>query len=170
MGIKKTMSASTYKNGPASFKKYSGIYLGMEHPVDSFKYPSKDSSPISAPSKVELQSPYTTLESPRDKALFLTFASSGLRHSEMPSLELQDLDLENPLLIPRKPSNQSKHVWVSFYDEKAKRDLEKCLSDREGQEPRLFPTSGDMVSAYSRGRSNLWSEGSPANLERLVLC
>ena len=50
MEIKKTMSASTYKNRLASFKRYFGDYLGMEHLVDNFKYPSKSFSPISVPS------------------------------------------------------------------------------------------------------------------------
>ena len=145
MEIKKTMSASTYKNQLASLKKYFGDYLGMEHLVDSFKYPSRTFNPISVPSKEQLQAFYQTLESPRDKALFLLFASSGLRHSEMLSLEFQDIDSESRMLKPRKNPNQSKHVWVSFYNAEAERDIREYLKNRKDQDPKLFPISKRQV-------------------------
>ena len=145
MEIKKTKSASTYKNQLASLKKYFGDYLGMEHLVDSFKYPSKGFNPISVPSKAELQAFYQALERPRDKALFLMFASSGLRHSEMLSLEFQDIDFESRTLKPRKNPNQSKHVWVSFYNVEAERDLREYLKNYKDQASKLFPISKRQV-------------------------
>jgi integrase/recombinase XerD len=142
MKVKEKMSASAYKNELASLKKFFGDYLGMPHLVDSFKYPRQGFRPISVPSKTELKAFYKTLESLRDKAAFLMFASSGLRHSEMLSLDrFQDIDLENRMLMPRKEPNKSKHCWLSFYNAEAESDLRKYLRNRKDKEPRLFPIS-----------------------------
>jgi len=144
--VKRTVSASTYKNRLASLKKYFGNYLGMEHLVDSFKYPSKSFRPILVPSKAKLQAFYEALERPRDRALFLMFASSGLRHSEMLSLDrFQDIDFESGMLKPRKEPNQSKHCWFSFYNAEAERDLNEYLKNRSDQDPKLFPISKRQV-------------------------
>jgi len=94
MEIKKTMSASTYKNQLASLKKYFGDYLGMCHLVDSFKYLSKSFSPISVPSKSELQASYEAVESPRDRALsnFRKLRLAAFRNalSRIPTFRVRD--------------------------------------------------------------------------------
>jgi len=152
MMVKEKMSASAYKNELASLKKFFGNYLGMPQLVSSFKYPRQGFKPISVPSKAELQVFYEALERPRDKALFLMFASSGLRHSEMLSLDrFQDLDLENRMLKPRKTENQSKHCWLSFYNAETERDLKEYLRNHKDQAPRLFPISKRHVLRIFKG-------------------
>jgi len=43
------------------------------------------------------------------------------------------------MIIPKKEGNESKHVWVSFYNEEADRELKKYLAVRNEDGPRLFP-------------------------------
>jgi integrase len=146
MKVKEKVSASAYKNELASLKKFFGDYLGMHHLVDSFKYPRQNFKPISAPSKPQLQAFYKALETPRARALFLIYATSGLRKSEILNLNrFEDMNFENRMLAPNKDGNASKHVWVSFYNEEAEKELKAYLSTRKDSDPRLFPTSSRHV-------------------------
>jgi len=82
------------------------------------------------------------LKGPRDPALFLVFASSGLRHSEVLSLDrFENVNFEKRMLTPNKENNESKHTWVSFYNDEAEKALNGYLSSRKDLDPRLFPIS-----------------------------
>lgn len=57
---------------------------------------------------------YEVLGTPRNKAIFLMYASSGLRATELVQLTMADIDEEERMLIPDKES-ESKQTWVLFY-------------------------------------------------------
>jgi len=142
MSIKESMAPSTYKNILASLKRFYRDFLGMQELVETFKFPQLNFKPIKVPSKAELQAFYKALKTPRARALFLAYATSGLRKSEILNLNRsREIDFENRMLTPNKEGNQSKHVWVSFYNEEAERELKAYLSTRKDSDPRLFPTS-----------------------------
>jgi site-specific recombinase XerC len=84
----------------------------------------KSFKPKKVPKKVELQTFYKALDTSRARALFLLYASSGLRKSEILNLDrFRDIDYENRMLIPKKKGNQSKNVWLSFYNFEAEKQL-----------------------------------------------
>lgn len=65
-----------------------------------------------------------------------------MRKSEILNLNrFREIDLQNRMLTPNKEGNQSKHVWVSFFNEEAERELKAYLASRKDSDPRLFPTS-----------------------------
>jgi len=145
MKIKESMDSSTYKNELASLKRFYGDFLGMEYLVKTFKYPKLGIKPIIVPSKHDLQIFYQNLKTARDRALFLTYATTGLRANELLSLEMRDIDLEKRMVKPRKAENESKHAWLSFYNEEAERDLKEYLKQRDPSKLRLFPISKRQV-------------------------
>jgi integrase/recombinase XerD len=154
MTIKENMAHSTYKNNLASLKRYYRDFLGMQGLVESFKFPEIAFKPIKVPSKAELQSFFKALQSSRARALFLIYATSGLRKSEVLSLKtFRDIDFQNRMLTPLKDGNQSKHVWVSFYNEEAEKEVKKYLTSRKDSDPRLFPTSArHVLRIFKRAR------------------
>ena len=112
----------------------------MKELVESFRFPHRTFKPKLIPSQEELKKFYNALKSQRDKALFLFYASSGLRNNEVLSLNrFTDIDFEKRRIIPKKEGNESKHVWVSFYNEEAEQELKKYLASRKDEDPRLFP-------------------------------
>ncbi len=142
MSIKESMAPSTYKNILASLKRFYRDFLGIQNLVNTFKFPELNFKPIKVPNKAELQAFYKALETPRARALFLIYATSGLRKSEILNLNrFKDIDFRNRMLVPNKKSNQSKHVSVSFYNQEAERQLKAYLASRKDSNPRLFPTS-----------------------------
>jgi hypothetical protein len=77
--IKENMASYTYKNHLSALKRYYRDFLGMKYLVSSFKYPPKSFKPKKVPKKAELQTFYKALNTSRVRALFLLYATSGLR-------------------------------------------------------------------------------------------
>lgn len=118
----------------------------MPQVVDSFKFPKRTYTPKTVPSKEDLRRFFDALETDRDRLLFLLFASSGLRRSEILSLRIEDLDLESRSIAPRTHKNQStKNSWVSLYNQETERYLRNYLETvPNDSNNRLFPF-GEVV-------------------------
>jgi integrase len=140
--IKTSMAPSTYKNILASLKRFFRDFLGMKDLVESFRFPEQGFKPIEVPTKEDLAIFYQALQGLRDRTLFLVFASSGLRHTEVLSLDrFENVNFEKRMLTPNKEDNESKHTWVSFYNGEAEEALNEYLSSRKDSDSRLFPIS-----------------------------
>ncbi|MBT8172315.1 hypothetical protein KJN74_05545 [Candidatus Bathyarchaeota archaeon] len=86
LSVKQSYAPTTYKNILSSLKRYYRDYLEIKELFDSFKFPQIAFKPISVPTKREPQDFYFALETPRSRTLFLFYASSGLRKSEVLNL------------------------------------------------------------------------------------
>jgi len=140
--VKSSMAPSTYKNILASMKRFYRDFLGMKGLVESFKFPEINFKPIKVPSRADLQAFYKALETVRGRAMFLVYATSGLRKSEVLNLNrFRDIDYQKRMLTPIKRGNHSKHTWVSFYNQEAEIELKAYLKTRRDSDPRLFATS-----------------------------
>jgi integrase len=149
--VKISMASSTYKNILASLKRFYRDFLDMKDLVESFKFPEQGFKPIKVPTKKALAIFYQALKAPRDRALFLVFASSGLRHSEVLSIDrFENVNFEKRILTPNKENNESKHTWVSFYNGEAEKALHEYLSSRKDSDSRLFPISKRHVLRISK--------------------
>ena len=145
-GLKDRVDSSTYKNYLASMKRFYRDFLERKGLVDSFQFPTIEIKPKIIPKKKVLRQVYRELKTQRNRALFLMFASSGLRHGEVLGLNrYADVDYEKRMLKPKKEGNQSKHVWVSFYNTECERELNGYLNRREDDDKRLFPISRKQV-------------------------
>ena len=114
-------------------------FYGRPNLVESFRFPRVPFRPISIPSRNEIIEAYQRLDNLRDRALFLMFASTGLRSSKILSLQLKDIDLSKRMVSSSLDSSSTKRRWVSFWNKEADIVLRQYLSSRKDEEPRVFP-------------------------------
>ena len=83
------------------------------------------------------------MKEPMAKALFLFYATTGLRSKEVLSLKIGDIDFEKRMIVPKKTTSRTKRMWVTFYNEEAERALREYLGSFRGlnKEERLFPVT-----------------------------
>jgi len=136
--IKQEYEPYTYKNWLSSLKRFFRDYLNRKDVVESFRFPEIPFEAKNVPSREDLRTFYEALESDRDKALFLLYASSGLRASELLNLEMVNIDFEQRMLKPSNAPNKTKHAWMTFYNDEAEKALKKYLASRNDRSPRLF--------------------------------
>ncbi|MBC7126843.1 MAG: tyrosine-type recombinase/integrase [Candidatus Methanosuratus sp.] len=134
----KFKNKNTYRNHLSTLRVYFREVLKREDLVSQFKFPSVSIMPKIIPSKEELRRFYEAIFSTKEKALFLMFASSGLRRSELLDIKMDEVDFERRALKPRA-EGETKGVWVSFYNQEAEEVLREYLKQRKGSSSRLFP-------------------------------
>ncbi len=137
----KDRSPNTYANVLKSLRVFFRDFLGRPDLVKSFRFPHREPNFKVVPSKSELQQFYEALKSVRDKALFLVYASTGLRASEVLRLKLNDVDFQNRMVKPENSSSRTKRTWVSFFNCEADEILRQYLANRDNDDERLFPIS-----------------------------
>ena len=141
---------STYANALKALKAYCRCQ-GHQEWMQSFRFPRAPFQPKTIPSREELCEFYDHLESARDRALFLFFASSGLRRSEALGLHREEVDLVTHVVKPRQHSGRTKRVFLTFIKDEAALALKKYLGSRKDDNPKLFP----MATISERG---LWRQ------------
>ena len=147
----KHKDASTYTNHLACLKRFYRDYLEMPDLVKSFRFPRKSFKPRIIPNKTQVQQFYHCLEKGLQEAIFLTFATSGLRKSELLGLEIADVDLTKNMIVPRRSNNSSKNVWVTFFNQEAEDKIRELLEHVNSN--KLFNISG-------KGFKKMWIRAS----------
>jgi len=132
---------SIYKNILSALKRFFRDYMGKNSLVEGFKFPKHKVNPIMVPSKKDMQRFYSHLKRPRDRALFLMYATTGLRRNELLNIRLSEIDFEKRMIIPNKGCNNTKNTWITFFNEEAEKALKEYLETRTDLTPesRLFP-------------------------------
>jgi len=143
--------------------------------VDDYEFPDIPEEPILIPSKEELQEFFHALPeckrsrtnevttTPKYKAIFLLFASSGLRFGEVISLRRCDIDTKKRMIIPNShETGTTKRSWVSFYN----RETAEYLSwlDELAPEDRVFPAQNSVYRAFKYARRITDTYITPQNL------
>lgn len=131
-------SQETYKNCLSALKVYFRDFMGLGWLVQSFRFPQKQLSIPNVPTREEVQKFYSALEDTREKAMFMLYATTGLRRNELLYLKKEDVDFPKRMIIPRK-SSRTKNTWVTFYNEEAEAVLREYLETRKDGNPKLFP-------------------------------
>ncbi len=108
--------------------------------IESFKFPHIPRKNYTVPSKEKLKKFYDEILTQKYRAMFLIFATPGLRTSEVLNLEMDNLDLEKRMIIPNHDS-RTKQSYVSFYNAEAERELKKYLPRRDGNDETVFQVS-----------------------------
>jgi integrase len=131
---------SSYGNDLKALKRFFRGFLQQPHVVESFRFPRTPFKPKTISSKKKLRGFFDELPTVKDKALFLLYATSGLRRMEILSLILDDVDLDKRMFIPKNhDGNSTKNSWVSFYNHEAQQELNQYLSARKQHNHKLFP-------------------------------
>jgi len=133
-------SAATYKNALMSLKVFFRDYLEKPELVSSFRFPHQVFKPKQIVSKEQVKQFYLCLESPKEKGLFMLYATTGLRREEILSLTPEDIDYERRRITPSNHLGETKKSWVSFYNQEAEKMLKEYLASKKAsRSKRLFP-------------------------------
>jgi integrase/recombinase XerD len=140
------LSAATYKNALMALKVFFRDFLEMPEVVASFKFPHQVFKPKQIVSKEQVKQFYECLETPKEKALFMLYATTGLRRDEILSLKPEDIDLQKRMITPNNHNGETKKSWVSFYNEETEQALKEYLdSKKHSRSERLFPMQRQEV-------------------------
>ena len=139
----------TYINTLKSLKIFFRDFLKRPQVIESFRFPKQVFKPKIIPSKEDLCRFYTAIDSVKEKALFLLYASSGLRRMEVLDSKKSDVDLEKRIIKPNAHSGETKKAWISFFNMETTKVLKQYLESRRDDNPKLFP----MANAQ---KHNLW--------------
>ena len=134
------VSSAQYKNILMALKLFFRDFLKKPEAVASFKFPHQVFKPKHIVSNEQVRKFYQALETPKEKALFLLYATSGLRREEILTLRPEDVDFEKRMITPKNHSGETKKSWVSFYNEEAELALNEYLATKNrSRSKRLFP-------------------------------
>lgn len=112
--------------GEKGLKVFFRDFLKRSDLVDSFRFPTAEPQPRFLPTKKQLSEFFAELND-YERPIFLLYASSGLRRSEVLDLRIDQLDLENRAIIPFHATTQKKS-WISFYNDEAEQELRPYLN------------------------------------------
>jgi integrase len=133
-------SAAYYKNALMAIKVFFRDYMEKPELTASFRFPHQPYKPKHIVSREELRRFYSAIETPKEKALFLLYATTGLRRQEILSLKPEDIDFEKRMITPNNHHGETKKSWVSFYNEEAAAALKEYLAQKKpSRSERLFP-------------------------------
>jgi integrase len=145
-----------YKTVLAALKRFFRDFLGRPEIVDGLRFPKYPFEPKKVSSKEELQEFYKLLENDRERALFLMFATTGLRKSEVLNLKIEEVDMENRMVMPKAHRGRTKRAWISFFNKECEEVLKRYLSTRKDKNPKLFPISRvTLWKIFRRGRKKI---------------
>jgi integrase/recombinase XerD len=141
-----TVSSAQYKNILMALKVFLRDFMKMPEVVASFKFPHQVFKPKQILSKEQLRQFYQSLETPKEKALFMLYATTGLRRDEILSLRPEDIDFNKRMITPDNHKGETKKSWVSFYNEEAEIALKEYLATKKpSRSQRLFPMQRNEV-------------------------
>ena len=155
--LREVRSNYMYAQYLKSLRSFYRDFLGMPWVVEGFRYPPQTVKIRSLPSRKELQAFYHALSRIKDRALFLMYATSGLRRSEVLNLRKSDIDWSMRMIAPNHVS-RTKRSYVSFFNDECERDLREYLESRKDDSDKLFRYSTaetDKLWAEARKKTGL---------------
>ena len=135
--LKQINGESKYRNTLAAFKRFFRDFLEKPEIISTFKFPATQFKPKLVPCKDDLQKFFSCLNSELGEALFLFYASTGLRKNEVLSLTKKEIDFTKRMVVPKCHQGFTKSSYLSFYNEEA----ESTISKIKLNSGRLFPIS-----------------------------
>ena len=133
-------SPSYYKNVLMALKVFFRDFMGLPHIVESFKFPNQPFKPKHIVSKEQIKQFYECLETSKERALFLLYATTGLRRDEILSLRFENIDFSKRMITPNNHTGETKKSWASFFNDEAEQALKDYLATKKpSKSQRLFP-------------------------------
>ncbi|MEM3406258.1 MAG: integrase [Nitrososphaerota archaeon] len=122
--------AGSYANILKTLRLFYREYLNRPEVIEGFKFPAKSINVnVNIPNKEQLKEFYESLDKPVARALFLLYATSGLRKREVLNLRIGDIDFEKRMIIPNNNGNRTKRTWITFYNDEAAKAFKEYLGD-----------------------------------------
>ncbi len=164
-------SAAYYKNALMALKVFFRDYMEKPELVESFRFPNQVYKPKYIVSKEDLRRFYKAIETPKEKALFLLYATSGLRRQEILSLTSDYIDFEKRMITPNNQSGETKKSWCSFYNEEAEEALNEYLATKKhSRSKRIFPMQRhEVMELWKTAKEKTGLNYNSAEVETVVL-
>jgi integrase/recombinase XerD len=164
----KGVSSAQYKNILMALKVFFRDFLKMPEVIASFKFPHQVFKPKQIVSKEQLQRFYQSLETSKERALFMLYATTGLRRDEILSLKPEDIDFGKRMITPNNHEGETKKSWVSFYNKEAETVLKEYLATKKhSRSQRLFPMQRDeVVELWKTARDKTGIDITPQKLRQ----
>ncbi|MBI2937060.1 MAG: tyrosine-type recombinase/integrase [Thaumarchaeota archaeon] len=144
------MSDSSFSNAVKAMRRFYRDFLDRPDLVRTFKLPACMVQPKILPSRRDLQEAYASLDNARDKALFLLYATTGLRKEEIRCLKMSELNRENRMIVTGYHRGSTKRAWITFYNSEAEEALNEYLRGREEGDERVFTVAITTISRMFR--------------------
>jgi integrase/recombinase XerD len=164
----KGISSAQYKNVLMALKVFFRDFLKAPEVVSSFKFPHQVFKPKQILCKEQLKQFYESLDTPKEKALFMLYATTGLRRDEILSLNPEDIDFSKRMITPDNHEGETKKSWVSFYNEEAEQSLREYLSTKKhSRSQRIFPMQRqEVVELWKTAREKTGIKITPQKLRQ----
>jgi integrase len=161
-------SAAFYKNALMARKVFFRDYMEKPELVESFRFPHQVYKPKHIVSKEDLRRFCKAIKTPKEKALFLLYATSGLRRQEILSLTSNDIDFEKRMITPNNHLGDTKKSWCSFYNEEAEHALKEYLpTKKQLRSKRIFPMQRhEVVDLWKSAREKTGLNITPQKLRQ----
>jgi integrase len=128
----------TYNNIVDALRAFIKRYLQKPELMNGFKHSHVPSNyERELPTKDQLQRGFAALDSDKERAIFLFFASTGLRRGEVWNLVKDDVDLETRC-VKAKHDTRTKRAGVTFYNRECETYLKRYLASRMDDSMKLF--------------------------------
>ena len=138
--MKEKYALNSYCNFLKALSKLFKDYLGKPE-LSNFKYPSIPFKPKMLNfEKADLGKFYNAIENTEVQMLFLGYCVTGLRRDDLLYLEKSELNTEKRMIIKNNGS-QTKHRWISFYNEELANLLHPYLEAKNNNNDRVFSLS-----------------------------
>jgi len=133
-----------------ALKRFFWDFLKRPEVVESFKFVKVINGMVEVPTTEELRRFFAALETDCDRALFLFYATTGLRRSEALSLRKEDIDpVTRKVTASQAHENYStKNAGITFYNGEAADYLNRYLAQRADRDERLFPVNEDFLRKH----------------------
>jgi integrase len=170
LALFKDLSASTRAHVIKCLRRFFRDFLGRPDLIASFKLPRSELKPKVIPTREQVQQFYGTLKRPVEKAIFLLFATSGLRKHEVRNLTLNDVDIEKRMIIPKGNESRTKRTWVTLFNAECEQALREYLQrSKLTPESRLF-TEKAIRKTFKRGFARTGIHITPQILREWFCC
>jgi intergrase/recombinase len=132
-------SPKTYNNQLDGLRALICRFLKMPWLMDGFKKAHVNNNfEKELPSKAQIQKGFEALTDDRERAIYLFYVSTGLRHSEGLGLNrFEDIDYKIRA-VKSKHDTRTKKAGVTFYNEECEHWLKRYLGARKDKSERLF--------------------------------
>jgi len=130
----------TYNNIIDGLRAFIKRYLQKPELMKGFKHthvPSNYENHL--PTKEQLKIGFEALETDKERAIYLFFATTGLRRSEVWNLTKDDINFETRC-VKAKHDTRTKRAGVTFYNGECETYLKRYLASRSDDDNRLFIT------------------------------
>jgi len=135
------LDLSTYSNKVKSLRRFIRDFLEKPELMKTFKLPYVPFKPNTVPSKEQVRQGFYALITDKQRLIYLLYAVTGLRQSELRNLKISDINLEKKC-IRAKHDSSTKRSFCTFWNDEAdvllRKYLEKQVDKPNENGGRLF--------------------------------